>query len=215
MWTVVLAVVAPSVWLRAASARRVSAEDDAPRRPVAIVLGAGVGPDGPSVLLRRRLDIAARLYHRGRVAVVLVSGDNRSCSRHETDTMARYLADRGVPPAVVVADPHGYRTWDTCLRARHVYGVEQALVVTQYFHLRRAVVLCRAAGIDTVGVGDPSFGVRPRVTAHGYLREVGTAPGAVVDVATKRGVDRAGPPVEELRQLLAGRRGSAPAEEER
>lgn len=171
----------PFAWTYLASFRRRVDPGAAPVRPVVVVLGAAVWKDGPSPLLARRLDIAVRLFHSGRAARVLVSGDNREVSGRETDTMTRYLVERGVPPEAVEADPHGYRTWDTCVRARDNHGVRAALIVTQSFHLPRAVALARAVGIDAVGVGDPSLDARTRSTVLGYAREVGAAAKALRD----------------------------------
>jgi vancomycin permeability regulator SanA len=203
---------APTVWVRAASARYRAELDDAPARPVVIVLGAAAWPSGPSPLLARRLDLAVRLYEAGRVRAVLVSGDNRPVSHHETDTMTAYLTAHGVPEAAVVADPHGYRTWDTAVRARDTYGVEAAIVVTQAFHLPRAVALCRAVGIDAVGVGDPSLSRRSRSTVYGYLREVGANAKALRDAALRTPPVRADPPDGAVRAALDAARPQAPAE---
>ncbi|TDQ43919.1 vancomycin permeability regulator SanA [Actinorugispora endophytica] len=171
----------PTAWAALASLRYRYTVAQAPPRPVAIVLGAAAWESGPSPLLARRLDIAAELLLGGKVGVVLVSGDNRECSRFETDAMTDYLVARGVPKEAVVADPAGYRTWDTCARARDVYRVDAAVIVTQNFHLPRAVALARAAGMDAVGVGDPSLGGRTRSTVYGYAREVGANAKALYD----------------------------------
>lgn len=174
--------LAPVAWVLLASAGRRKDPGAVPDRPVAVVLGAAAWAEGPSPLLARRLDLAVRLYRDGRVGRILVSGDNRAVSRHETDTMTAYLVDCGVPADRIEADPHGYRTWDTCVRAREVFGIRSATMVTQSFHLPRTVALARAAGIDAVGVGDPSMGARRRATAIGYAREAGAAAKALRDV---------------------------------
>ncbi|GAB3489846.1 ElyC/SanA/YdcF family protein [Nocardiopsis coralliicola] len=177
----------PTGWVLARSAgRRYGDPSDVPRRPVALVLGAAMWPQGPSPLLARRLDLAARLHGLGLVRTVLVSGDNRDVSRYETDGMARYLAESGVPESAIAADPYGYRTWDSCVRARRVYGVTAAVVVTQAFHLPRSVALARAAGIDAVGLGDRSSRARSRSTAFGALREVAANGKALRDVVLQR-----------------------------
>lgn len=182
----------PSAWAYLASRGRRFTVPGCPHRPVAIVLGALVTPDGqPAPLLRQRLDAAARLYHAGTVPRVIVSGDNRAVANHETDAMAAYLRHvREVPAPAVSADPHGYRTWDTCRHAAAGAAgppVRSAVLVTQAFHLPRAIALGRAAGIDAVGVGTPSVTVRRRPTYYGYLREVGATARALVDVLLRRG----------------------------
>ncbi|MFC4566083.1 vancomycin high temperature exclusion protein [Nocardiopsis mangrovi] len=194
--------LAPTAWVWLASLRHRFPADSVPVRPVAIVLGAAVWESGPCPLLARRLDIAVRLYAEGRVRAVLVSGDNSARSRHETDAMTAYLVAHGVPEDAVVADPHGYRTWDTCVRARDTYGVDGATMVTQAFHLPRAVALCRAAGVDAVGVGDPSLHRRSRATVRGYAREFGANPKALLDALLRRAPLRPEPPTDTLRSVL-------------
>lgn len=177
--------LAPFTWPYLASAGRRGRVETVPARPVAVVLGAAAWPEGPSPLLARRLDLAVRLYEEGRVDRVIVSGDNREVSRCETDVMTAYLVEHGVPADRVDADRHGYRTWDTCVRVRDLFGVRSAVMVTQSFHLPRTVALARAAGIDAVGVGDPSLGARRRSTVIGYARELGAALKALRDVVVR------------------------------
>jgi vancomycin permeability regulator SanA len=170
-------VATPLAWFAASTDGRRTTVDRAQARPVALVLGAGLRTDGwPTLLLARRLDIAADLYHRGTVDAVLVSGAD-----DEAASMRTYLLAAGVPDAKIVGDPAGFRTWDSCVRAREVYGVRSAIVVTQEFHLPRAVVLCGAAGIDATGVGDASLRARRTATVYGWLREVPAAVKALGD----------------------------------
>jgi vancomycin permeability regulator SanA len=171
-----LLVLAPFAWLVASTGGHRSSAAAAPARPVALVLGAGVRPDGtPSPLLARRLDIAADLYRRGRVDAVLVTGNNAPEANYETDTMRAYLVATGIPERKIVADEAGFTTWDSCTRAYDMFGVRAATVITQTFHLPRAVALCRAAGIDATGVGDASLDARRVATIYGYTREVAAA----------------------------------------
>lgn len=179
-----LVLAAPFVWIVLSTGDRRLPAELVPTRPVALVLGAGVRPDGqPSLLLARRLDIAADLYRRGRVEAVLVSGDNSVETYNETDTMRAYLVAAGVPDAKIAGDYAGFDTWDSCVRAYEVFGVRAATVVTQDFHLPRAVALCRAAGIDAVGTGDGNLDRSGRATVYGYAREIPAAIAAVLDMA--------------------------------
>lgn len=178
----VLLAFLPFVWTLASTAEHRHTAGTVPDRPVALVLGAGVRQDGqPSLLLARRLDTAAELYFDDRVSVILVTGDNSVEHYNETDTMAEYLVAAGVPADRIVGDYAGFSTWDSCVRAREVFGVEEATVVTQDFHLPRAVRLCRSAGIDAVGVADSSLRERTFATVYGWLREV---PAAVAAAGT-------------------------------
>lgn len=170
-----IAVVgAANIWVRADASAHTFRTADAPAAPVALVLGAGLLPDGtPSQYLRDRLDDAITLFRSGTVRALLVSGDNGTITHDEPTAMMEYLVAHGVPAAQVVRDYAGFDTYDSCLRAKKVFGVTRALVVTQEFHLPRAVFLCRQVGIDADGVADPHPG---GVRTEFVLREV---PGSV------------------------------------
>ena len=121
-------------------------------RPVAIVFGAGIRPDGRlSPMLRDRMDTAIDLYRAGRVRKLLVSGDNRFANYDEPGRMYDYAVSQGLPPGDVVRDYAGRRTYDTCYRAAAIFGVTQAILVTQRFHLPRAIFTCRNLGVDAIG----------------------------------------------------------------
>ncbi|MDA0563116.1 YdcF family protein [Streptomonospora sp. S1-112] len=202
-----LVALAPYTWLNLSTAEHRTDLDSARTRPVAIVLGAGLRDDGtPTTLLQRRLDIAAELYHSRRVDAVLVSGDNGVRSYNEPDSMREYLADLGVPRTKIVADYAGFSTWETCARARRVFGVEAATVVTQNFHLPRAVALCTSAGIDSQGVGDSSYQVRGVATVYGYVREVPAAFVGLTEALTRPDPEFLGPRETGVREALAAPR---------
>ena len=124
----------------------------APEIPVAIVFGAGIRADGRlSPMLADRMDTAVALYDAGKVRKLLVSGDNRFADYDEPGRMYDYAVARGVLPADVVRDYAGRRTYDTCYRAKAIFSVERALLVTQRFHLPRAIFTCRNLGVDGIG----------------------------------------------------------------
>jgi vancomycin permeability regulator SanA len=127
-----------------------------PSSQAALVLGAGLWGSRPTPMLARRLDIAAELYRTGKVRALLLSGDNSRKDYDEPTAMRDYLLGKGVPYEVMVLDYAGFDTWDSCVRARKVFGAAKVTVVTQLFHLPRAVALCRTAGLETFGVGDDS-----------------------------------------------------------
>lgn len=128
---------------------------DTPVAPVALVMGTEVEINGyPSPFLYGRLEMARQLYLRHRVRAVLVSGDHGRWAYDEPDTMREWLMEHGVPAGKVVTDYAGFTTWQSCVRAKQVFGVHRAIVVSQDFHLPRAVALCRAEGIDADGAGD-------------------------------------------------------------
>lgn len=119
---------------------------------VAIVFGAAVYSDGRlSSVLRDRMDTAIALYHSGKVDKLLVSGDNRVDQYNEPGAMMAYAISRGVAQSDIQPDYAGLRTYDTCYRARHIFQIEQAILVTQAFHLPRALFTCRQLGVDVEG----------------------------------------------------------------
>lgn len=123
-----------------------------PQEPVAIVFGAGYWPNGTlSLILRERLDAALELYEAGRVQKLLFSGDNRVEDYNEPARMMEYALARGVPREDIVLDYAGRRTYDTCYRARDIFQLSSAILVTQQYHLPRALETCRILGLTTVG----------------------------------------------------------------
>ena len=148
------ALVGMNVWIRVRMRPYLHARaDGVPRRSVAIVPGARVRRDGaPSPALEDRLAAALTLYQSGKVGQILVSGDHSAPEFDEPEAMRRWLLRRDVPPADLLVDRAGFRTLDTMQRARRVFDVEEATICTQAFHLARAVLLARAAGIDALGL---------------------------------------------------------------
>ncbi|MCP2337688.1 SanA/YdcF family protein [Actinomadura rupiterrae] len=200
----VFAALLPTGWAYADTARYRHTPESVPETPVALVLGAGIANGEPSPLLARRLDLAAELYRRGKVKVLLVSGDNRTKQYDEPTTMRDYLIRAGIPADRIVRDFAGLDTWDSCVRAKQIFGVTRATVVTQRFHLPRAVALCRAAGIDAYGVGDQSMGGgRTDATINGYLREPLAMLKAVGSVTIKPGPKIGGAPEPGVHTALA------------
>ncbi len=126
---------------------------DTPPRPVALVLGAGLWPDGSlTPILADRVATAADLYRAGKVEKLLCSGDNRRVDYNEPAAMKRYAVQLGVPEEDVVLDYAGRRTYDSCYRARAIFGVHEAVVVTQRFHAARSLYTCEALGLHVTAV---------------------------------------------------------------
>jgi SanA protein len=124
-----------------------------PARAVAIVFGAGLTADGrPMPALADRVWTATELYKAGKVRKLLMSGDNRYLNYNEPEAMRRYALAQGVPDEDIVLDYAGRRTYDTCYRAGYIFGVTDAILVTQAFHLDRALFTCDKLGIHAVGV---------------------------------------------------------------
>lgn len=132
---------------------RVYSVADAPPRSVALVFGAGLWADGsPTPILADRVHTAAELYHAGIVQVLLMTGDHSRLDYNEPQAMLEYAVGLGVPAEAVVLDYAGRRTYDSCFRALHIFGVQEAVLVTQAYHLDRALYIADRLGIDAVGV---------------------------------------------------------------
>ncbi|WP_437681127.1 SanA/YdcF family protein [Sorangium sp. So ce131] len=165
-----------------------------PPREVAIVPGALVWPDGtPSPVLADRLAAALELHRAGKVRRILVSGDHGRVDYDEPNAMRAWLVRRGVPSGDVFMDHAGLRTLDTMQRAARVFGVRDAVVCTQAFHLPRALYLARAAGFPAVG-----YAADRRVYANAERdaqRELLATALTLLDTLSGRGPRFLGPPV--------------------
>lgn len=127
--------------------------EDAPAKRVALVFGAGLTRDGrPTAVLYDRVAAAVALYRDGKVDKLLMSGDNRFVEYNEPAAMRQTALELGVPAEDIVMDFAGRRTYDSCYRARAIFGVTDVILVTQAFHLPRALFLCEAFGLHAVGV---------------------------------------------------------------
>lgn len=150
-----LIVGAPLLWRGAVKyyySSTMYAQIEAPTRPVAIVFGAAVYGNGRlSPVLRDRVDTAIALYQSGQVERLIMSGGAASGRYDEPLAMKQYAVERGVTEADIMTDHGGQRTYDTCYRARYVFDVRDAVLVTQAFHLPRALLTCDGLGVSAVG----------------------------------------------------------------
>lgn len=161
--------------------------DDVPAARVAIVFGAGLQRNGaPSAILRDRVETAAALYHAGKVEKLLMSGDNRFVEYNEPGAMHDYAIELGVPEEDIVRDYAGRRTYDTCYRARYIFGVEKAILVTQSFHLTRALFTCNNLGVQAVGVPAEVRRYGKRSYTYWYVREIPATSVALWEVWVSR-----------------------------
>jgi vancomycin permeability regulator SanA len=143
----------------ATEGRRYENPANVPAARVAVVFGAGVRPDGrPSPMLADRVRAAADLYKAGRVQKLLMTGDNGRADYDEVGAMRRYAIEQGVPAADITLDHAGFSTYESCYRAAAIFGVREAVLVTQRYHLPRAVYTCGELGVDAVGLGTPDWG---------------------------------------------------------
>lgn len=124
-----------------------------PSAEVAMVLGASVTSKGVlSPVLKQRADKAAELYEGGKVTKILVTGDDGTKEHNEVYPVGKYLLALGIPQEDIFLDHAGFDTYSSMYRAREVFGVTSVLIVSQYFHLPRAVFIARSLGLDAEGV---------------------------------------------------------------
>jgi len=169
---------------------------------VAIVFGAGLAGTQPSPYLAARLQVALDLYQAGKVKVIVVSGDNREVYHNEPAAMTAWLVERGVPAGKVVADYAGTDTYSTCYRAKAIFGVTSAILVSQTYHLPRAIATCRLLGLDVVGVGDDTMKQRsPDSWSRYQWREYPAILNMAWEVLTAR-QPTLGPPQDGVQQAL-------------
>ena len=191
----VLATLLPRLITALYASTRIDSIAEAPPKPVAIVFGAGLTRDGRATrVLRDRVETGARLYFDGKVAKLLMSGDNSHVDYNEPQAMKEYALHLGVPEEAIVMDYAGRRTYDTCYRARDVFGVEQALLVTQSFHLPRALYLCNQLGVGASGVAAENHYFLKRSRAFWNLRELIATPVALWEVHISQPIPVLGQP---------------------
>ncbi len=165
------------------SYHKIVQSDEAPQKKVAIVFGAGLQPNGrPSPILSYRVKTAVELYKKGKVQYLLMSGDNRFVDYNEPGAMKSYAIELGVPEEHIVLDYAGRRTYDTCYRAKAIFGVQEALLVTQRYHLPRALFICNELGLNAIGVEADPLTQRPYSMLIWCLREIPAQWVAVYDV---------------------------------
>jgi SanA protein len=179
-------VAAVNIYMLKSTGSRVLTPDRAGVRKTAIiVLGARVYGNGdPSNQLEDRLIVASELYENGFGRKVLVSGDHGKTTYDEVNAMRDYLLSRGVRSSDIFLDHAGFRTYDTMVRAKKVFLVNDAYVVTQRYHISRSVFLARRAGIDAHGVIADRRRYRNRVRDH--CREILARTWAVIDCVIER-----------------------------
>jgi SanA protein len=174
-------------WVHSAFADRIYPEvslvPESSSSTVAIVFGAGVWRGNrPSPILYDRIATSVDLYRSGKVKKLLMSGDNRVLDYNEPAVMRDTALSMGIPDRDIVLDYAGRRTFDTCYRAKEIFGVENAVLVTQRFHLDRAMYLCSSVGINSVGVVADRQSYSTESNLWSSAREIGANLGAWFDL---------------------------------
>ena len=160
---------------------------DAPQAPVGIVFGAGLRRDGgPTTVLYDRVAAAAQLFSEGKVDSLLLSGYETVDGYSEPSAMREVAESLGVPSEAIVTDGLGTRTFTSCERAISTFGIKQALLITQDYHLPRALAICEGLGIDAVGVSADLRPYSPRALQYWETREIPATLVALVEIFISR-----------------------------
>jgi SanA protein len=179
-------------WYRA----EIFALEQADPKPVAIVFGARIYRNGRlSSMLRDRVETAVQLYHSGQLQKIIMSGANLAVDENEPDAMIAYAMARGVPQEALQPDYGGRRTYDTCFRAREVFQLESAVLITQAFHLPRALFTCDKLGLDVTGIIADRRVYSSRSLTWSSMREIPATLVALVDVLLQRPSPVLGEPI--------------------
>ncbi|NQV90047.1 YdcF family protein [Candidatus Uhrbacteria bacterium] len=150
--------------------------------PVGIVFGAGLTlQNTPSDALMDRLTIASEFFFADRIERILVSGDNHIQEYNEPEVMRQTLIELfDIPEEAIFADYAGRRTYDTCRRAHDLWGIDHAILISQGYHLPRAIWTCEKLGIESTGL---SATLQPYLKEIPYkIREVGAIYKAFIDL---------------------------------
>jgi SanA protein len=186
----VLTLVGPRAYSALQAHGQIYTLADVPERPVAIIFGAEVLPSGRlSAMLADRVEMGTQLYHAGKVSALLLSGTNNEVYYNEPEAMRQFALNLGVPDSAIVLDYAGFRTYDSCYRARDIFKVEEAVLVTQDFHLDRALLICNALGVDSVGVAADVMrpnGYSRRSITWSQIREFPSTALSMVDLLVGR-----------------------------
>ena len=179
----ILSLTLPRLVTGLYSRPRIFTEVDIPVKRAAIVFGAGLWRDGsPTPVLRDRVITAAKLYMDGKVEKILMSGDNSVVEYNEPFAMRDFALSLGVPEDDIVLDYAGRRTYDTCYRAKAIFGLTEAILVTQSFHITRAIYICNKLGLAALGVSADNQVFRRSSLVYWNLRESFATIAALWDV---------------------------------
>ncbi|MCD4811840.1 YdcF family protein [bacterium] len=175
-------VLVPSLILQYGKSKIYTDISKIPTYNIAIVFGAGLKPDGtPNDMLEDRLDTAVELYNEGKIEKLLLSGDNSLEEYNEPQAMYEYLTlIKELPPEDVVRDFAGLRTYDTCARAKNIWNIDEAILISQGYHLSRAIFTCNTLGVESTGfsatkdiyIGETYYKLREILAIHKALIDI-------------------------------------------
>lgn len=188
---IAVAMMVPIVMRLVVGQYVVSSVSDVPHTEVALVLGASVYRGSPSPILAERADTAVALYKAGRVSKILVTGDNGALSYDEVTPVRKYLLDAGIPSQDIFLDHAGFDTYSSMYRAREVFLARSLTIVTQDFHLPRALWIARHLGLEAYGIVAEGGEHSP----YDYVREIPASIKAIFNVLLDRQPKYLGPTI--------------------
>lgn len=144
-----------NIWMIASTSERIMSDGEFSFTDAdcIIILGAGIRADGsPSHMLEDRLLTGIELYNNGYSDTMLMSGDHGRVEYDEVNTMKAFAIDDGVPVDRIFMDHAGFSTYDSIYRAREIFGADKVIIVTQKYHLYRALAIADSLGIEAIGV---------------------------------------------------------------
>ena len=178
-----LGLLVPKILFTLYASSRTYQAENVPNAKVGIVFGAGLLRDGtPTAVLQDRVKTGVELYKKGAIDKLLMSGDNRFENYNEPVAMRDFALSLGVPSEDIVLDYAGRRTYDTCYRARHIFGLTEALLITQKFHLPRAIYTCNRLGVQSAGVIADQRPYRKSAYFYWQIRELFATSTAFLDI---------------------------------
>ena len=171
--------------------------EEVPYRKVGLLLGTSPYTDRgtPNLYYARRIEAAARLYAAGKVSYLLVSGDNHRKGYNEPEEMRKSLVAAGVPDSAIYLDYAGFRTFDSMVRAKKVFGQDSLIVISQNWHNERAIYLAKTQDVDAIAYCAEDVMYR-HVYLKNHLREKLARVKAVTDVVFGKQPKFLGEPVE-------------------
>lgn len=127
--------------------------DEIPYNKIGLLLGTNpIGPSGgPNYYFTYRIEAAVKLFEAGKISYILVSGDNHTKAYDEPMCMKKALREKGIPESVIYLDYAGFRTLDSIIRAKEIFGQDSYTIISQKWHNERAVCLARHYGISAIG----------------------------------------------------------------
>lgn len=145
-------LILPNIYVKKSTKNRIDIYEDIKDIDCIVVLGAGVWGDKPSPVLKDRLDKAIELYMNGVSNKIIVSGDHGKNDYDEVNIMKQYLIENNIPSTNIFMDHAGFSTYDTIYRMKEIFDVEKMVIISQEYHLYRALYISKELGIDAYGI---------------------------------------------------------------